>query len=377
MIDIEKKLDTIQFRLAEKTDADACVEFHNLHWSRKINTKQWLWQCFPFSINQKFHFTVIAEINGKIIGTQSIIPTKFIDSTGIYLTAKSEQTLLSKEVRGKGIFSKMYDLEFKHCLQNDIKCIWGYTQAGKAFEKIDFKIPFKSRQVWKGYISFPKIKFSNFKSALKSLFIYIKIIFTKIKKVLSLTSINLNKKIEIKKLSSVPFNIEELSKKFINQWGGATIFRDKNFISWRFLSNPYVNVNLFAAFYLEEILGYIAVSLPNHEGVCSIVDIITIDSINSNISSKEVSIRLFKEAIDFCKKEKGIIITCWGDNNHQFGKEISEIYSLFGMSKFKMPTSVVHYVLPDFKSKNQKNLLSYENYKDWYVSMAFMQGHSG
>ena len=370
-------MDTIKYRLAEKTDADACVEFHNLHWSRKINVKQWLWQCFPSSVNKKFHFTVIAEKNGKVVGTQSIIPTKFIDSSGVYLTAKSEQTLLSKEVRGKGIFSKMYDLEFKHCSKNDIKCIWGYTQAGKAFKKIDFKIPFNYRQMWYGYISFPEIKFSNFKDIVKSFIIYIRLIIAKIKNFLFLKDSNVNTKIEIKKLSSVPDNIEELSKKFINQWGGATIFRDKDFVSWRFLSNPHVNVNLFAAFYLEEILGYLAVSVPNEEGVCSIVDIITIDSINNEISSKEVSIGLFKEVFDFCKRENGVKVTCWGNNNHEFGMEMSKIYRLFGMSQYKKPTSVVHYVVPDFRSKNEKNLSSYESYKDWYVSMAFTQGHSG
>ncbi len=81
----------------------------------------------------------------KLIGTQSAIPIYFSGPDGSkILTAKSEDTLLDPEYRGKGLFDKMYSLLIDECKKAEICAIWGFTYARKPFLKIGFQIPFDS-----------------------------------------------------------------------------------------------------------------------------------------------------------------------------------------------------------------------------------------
>lgn len=81
----------------------------------------------------------------KLIGTQSAIPIYFSGADGKkILTAKSEDTLLDPEYRGKGLFDKMYGLLIEECKKAGICSIWGFTYAKKPFLKIGFQIPFDS-----------------------------------------------------------------------------------------------------------------------------------------------------------------------------------------------------------------------------------------
>ncbi|MEP6738465.1 MAG: GNAT family N-acetyltransferase [Chryseolinea sp.] len=83
----------------------------------------------------------------KVVGIQCAIPIKFTDAAGnTFLTAKSEDTLVDPFYRGQKIFERMYDLLFVECKNAGIKCIWGFTPAKKAFERIGFEIPFQAHQ---------------------------------------------------------------------------------------------------------------------------------------------------------------------------------------------------------------------------------------
>ncbi len=81
----------------------------------------------------------------KLIGTQAAIPLYFVGPEGkLMLTAKSEDTLLDPDYRGKGLFELMYKLLIVECRKAQIVSIWGFTYAKKPFLKIGFQIPFDS-----------------------------------------------------------------------------------------------------------------------------------------------------------------------------------------------------------------------------------------
>lgn len=82
-----------------------------------------------------------------LIGIQCAIPMNFQRPDGtLVLTAKSEDTIVDPNYRGKGIFNKMYDFLFEECSKKGILYIWGFTSAIKPFAKIGFDAPFQQQR---------------------------------------------------------------------------------------------------------------------------------------------------------------------------------------------------------------------------------------
>ena len=100
--------DGITIRFAQTTDAESANRFHNLHYGTTRTVTQWLWE-FDRSpaANGALPF-VIAEFEGRIVGTQALILIDMIDQSGGFVTAKSEETLVDPSMRGRNLFARMY-----------------------------------------------------------------------------------------------------------------------------------------------------------------------------------------------------------------------------------------------------------------------------
>jgi len=64
-----------------------------------------------------------------------------IGNKRVFLTGKSESTLISKQYRGQGIFERMYSKLFEIATRQGVAVIWGFTGATKAFSKLGFTVP--------------------------------------------------------------------------------------------------------------------------------------------------------------------------------------------------------------------------------------------
>src|SRR5258708_5206879 len=100
-------MEDIELRLAGENDIDRINDFYFRVNRRKRSKEQFNWEFNSSPAGKAIY--VIAEHNNKIIGTQCAIPYYITDASGkTKLTAKSEDTLVDHDHRGKNIFENMY-----------------------------------------------------------------------------------------------------------------------------------------------------------------------------------------------------------------------------------------------------------------------------
>lgn len=141
---------SIEVRLMQRHESPLANAFFNSIYKTTRSQADFDWEfingpCGPAIYVIAIDDTVTGSL--KVVGIQCAIPIKFTDASGnTVLTAKSEDTLVDPSYRGQKIFERMYDLLFVECRNAGIKCIWGFTPAKKAFERIGFDIPFQAHQ---------------------------------------------------------------------------------------------------------------------------------------------------------------------------------------------------------------------------------------
>jgi len=129
LIDIQKETDD---------EIQEIVSFHNSAYGTARTAMQWRWQ-YQGVEGDKAVFAV-ARDNGKLIGTQGMMPY-YLNVCGVkMLTGKSENTLLHPEYRGKGVMPELYQFALQHCQKRELALIWGFTHAAKPFQKYGFNV---------------------------------------------------------------------------------------------------------------------------------------------------------------------------------------------------------------------------------------------
>lgn len=101
-----KMIGNIIIREATYKDIPEIAELYRTDLNLSINQDVWEWEYFKRPGYQTFY--VVAVNNGRIIGSQALIPVKMMGNKRVILSAKSESTLVCKQFRGQGIFEKMY-----------------------------------------------------------------------------------------------------------------------------------------------------------------------------------------------------------------------------------------------------------------------------
>jgi hypothetical protein len=141
---------SIVIRLLQRQEYSLANDFFNTTYKTNRTLKDFEWEFTHGPFGPSIYVVAIdseATDQIKVVGIQCAIPISLVNVDGNrVLTAKSEDTLVDPSYRGQKIFERMYELLFDACLKANIKYIWGFTPARKAFERIGFQIPFQSHQ---------------------------------------------------------------------------------------------------------------------------------------------------------------------------------------------------------------------------------------
>ena len=135
----------IAYRLATKDDYENINSFHNRIYKSNRTPEEFAWEFVDGPFGPSIY--VIAEDNGKVVGTNCVIPIDLVCADKkVIRTGKSEDTLVDPDYRGQNIFFNIYEFLFEKCREAKIKVIWGFTAAKKPFLKLGFEIPFDHEQ---------------------------------------------------------------------------------------------------------------------------------------------------------------------------------------------------------------------------------------
>jgi|GEM_PF-6750970 len=87
---------------------------------------------------EKYVYVTARDDEDNIVGSQALMPYELNINGKVVLTGRSERTLLTPQIRGQGIFERLYDECIHYGKERGIRFIWGTTAAVKAFQKVGF-----------------------------------------------------------------------------------------------------------------------------------------------------------------------------------------------------------------------------------------------
>ena len=371
----------MEIRLIAEGEEELCNSFHNRIYKKNRTMQQWKWDFVLNNYEKRPIPFAVAEDDRKIIGTQAFIPIRMIDKDGIYWTAKSEETLIDSDYRGKQLLKKMYSFLFDYAEEHEFANIWGFTRAVKALKPLDFSIPGKIDQMFIPFLNrsipammrkiphgSPKSVLNNIKTAMfRSAGILAQII--------SSLRIALNRKrvigdLDIRTWDKPDVQTGDLCRRFIQKWGGTTIYRDNEYLQWRLFDNPYVKSVVKALYNQDKLLGWIAFTLGD-DGMGYLVDLMIADD-DSGYAIKDLIKALLLEAVIGTRNMGAIGIRGWHVNNHPFDKLICNVAKSIGFYHIKHGQAVVLYNCDAGRKR-----LSYDKFDDWFISRIFTVGTLG
>ena len=231
----------VTYRLADSEDYEKINAFYNRFYNTDRTTEQFWWEFHNCPFGKSIY--VIAEDNGKIVGTNCVIPIDIITSDKkIIRSGKSEDTLVAPQYRGQRIFYNIYDFLFNKCKEANIQVIWGFTSAKKPFKKLGFEIPYDHQQglavnhIWKSYRYLASLNNKN-KTIDK-----IKILGLCLLSKAKITgTLNLFKKttLQIEKVNKFVSNVDELILENLMKVNNSfAIHQTSDFQEWRIYDNP-------------------------------------------------------------------------------------------------------------------------------------------
>jgi len=371
--------------LATQHDVVVCNEFYNRTHHQKRSLAQWQWEFLPRDFPADVIPYVIITDHGKIIGTQAFIPIRMIDERGVFWTVKSEETFLDPSYRGQKLFEKMYEILFGFLKRHSIHCVWGFTPATRAFERIGFAIPQITSQVFfpftglavtavrekhtdderDGLVS--RVKVLGYRGAGSMASIYSSLCY----RVLSRIRSDELSGFDVHGLDSAPPQAGDLSERFIRLYGGMTIYRDAAYLQWRLFDNPYVKAIMLGAFIQGQLVGWIAYAIGD-DGMGYIIDIIAAPLTDSNQTRSRIIARLIVEAVDALRRAGALGVRGWHINEHPFDTMILKEAKRLGFYHIKRGHSVVLYTNPE--SDRRETIKSFDR---WFVTRIFTEGWMG
>lgn len=349
-------------------DIQEANEFHNRAYGGDRSIAQWRWQ-FDRLIGGVRPFAV-AKSDGRIVGTQALMPITMLTPSGTVLTAKSEETLVDPSMRGKGVFQSMYRPLLDLAKTNGVQAIWGFTPAYKPFEALGFTVPARTSQLVLPFsaravdILGPAAGVRGWRRlALRAGIAGATVV--------SAARLGLPRRqidgVELSVIDQAPQAADALCKEFVNSWGGVTIYRDHSYLRWRYFENPAIRATVLGAYRGQKLVGLMAFSLDS-SAVGYIVDAL----VPRSPDARAILSLLLTNSVRMLRAAGAVAVRSWQVNGHPCDTLLRDVACSLGFFHVRRGEPVVIRVEPDASA--DPALLEWDG---WFVTRAFTQGENG
>lgn len=373
-------------RFASPDEADSCNRLHNRLFEDERSLEQWRWDFVSTLFeHQQIPYSVVDDA-GAIVGTQALIPIRMINEQGIFWTAKSEETLIDPAYRGKRLFEKMYDQLFAYAADNDLRYIWGFTMAEKAFRRLGFTVPaLTSQLIFPFYCRRLDLLLkragmdrpAGFKDRVRRMGLQAGCVAARTWSAARFARSARRVRrcadahgLQLRPVGESPEGAGALCSRFVEQWGGTTIYRDQDYLRWRVFENPYLKPLMWGAYDGEELVGWVIFSV-DEEGVGYLVDVIAATGSGRPYEAEDVVRALLVEAVRRVRNMGAVAMRGWHVNEHPFARIVTRVARRVGFHHVKRGQSVVLY---DTAREGKQADCDFAN---WYVTRIFMEGTVG
>lgn len=370
----------MHIRLITDDEAEICNEFHNRVYTKNRTIRQWQWEFEGNNYGKQPTPYAVVDDNGKIVGTQAFVPIRMIDKDGVYWTAKSEETLVDPDYRGKRLFEEMYALLFDYAREHQFAYIWGFTPATKAFVRLGFTTPGKTEQIFMPFSSRSiPVMMSKTYGTKPGIADMLKVAAARSGCVVAQTVSSLKvaarskraiRNLDIRTMSEPDQQAGELCRSFVDKWGGTTVYRDADYLRWRLFENPYVKSVVRALYANQRLLGYTAFTLGD-DGMGYLVDLMVTGD-ESDYAVEDMIKTLLLEGVRGTRSMGATGVRGWHVNNHPFDRLVCRVAKEIGFYHIKRGHTTVIY---SCEAGTQRD--SCGRFDDWYVSRVFTEGVLG
>src|SRR5436190_4926263 len=271
----------IVVRLLAEEDIDRVNAFYNALHPTARGKGQFEWEFLNAPAGKAIYVVAVDVSNGRIIGTQCVIPIDLVMDDGRTVrSGKSEDTLVDPGYRGRGVFELMYGPLFEECGRQGIVAIWGFTSAVKPFKRLGFEVPFNHgqglfvRDILGAYAHLDSLAPKNGLVKRASI-LALCMVARCAGLVRRMFSPGLPGAYRMELGTTVHAGADGLFHERIGEsviGGSCRIERSAAFMDWRFLNNPYGMMFWQARLYKDAELLYDVIVSMSTKGVCCVVE---------------------------------------------------------------------------------------------------------
>ena len=349
----------------KKADVGEAVKLHNSTYNDKRTAEQWIWE-YGSQYPELSVFTIVKNDDGKIVGTQGMIPIYININGAVVLSGKSESSLLHPSCRGGDLFKKLYEYAMSLCEKKKMSCIWGFTTAVRVWRnKLGFSVfedaICESRLILNLRKFISSILKSNTSLILKmrdsamAIFLFPNSVVKRYTHRIprqAVENVSIEEKLRsINDISELYEHLRAETKNLIH------LSQDEKYINWRVLRNPNVNYITLFAYKNNSLEAYCYFSVNKNEA--HLVDF--------TFKDYQIADFLLKRVIQLCRERNICCLYFLGNIRNSL---IAKVFDLLRISGFSKRNSTP-FVLKNTSHDNQQLLYDIRN---WYVNGLWMEG---
>ena len=365
--------DGVTFKAAAAPDATRCNAFHNDFYKTSRTDAAWKWEFDSWAPAVPRGYCILAEAEGRIVGTQSAIPIPLIAMGHTLASAKSEETLVDKDFRTNRIFARMYDVLNRKLVQDSVAVTWGFTPAGASFKRVGFEVPARTRQIIKSLRAdaADSLRGSEARGIARLKGWAGSVAAMSWGALRSTIAPKPPRGLKLRILDAAPANADALSETFSKRWRAITIHRGREYLTWRLSHNPYVKGVMIGAFVEDQLVGYLIYAQPKAK-VAFVVDVIVASQTLSDEQTESVVCALLAEAERLAKRGGASAIRTWTVTDHSFDLLVRRATSKRGWLLIAQGNDVVIQTHPAYTA-----VLGSFDINQWYITRLYTEGTLG
>jgi len=369
-----KQDDGVNIRLATAADAERANAFHNAYYRTHRMRRQWEWEfCRGAAADAALPFA-LAEFEGRVVGTQALIVIDMVDRNGTFATAKSEETLVDPSMRGRSLFARLYDPLLQYAQAAGVRSIWGFTPARSAFERAGFEVPATTSQIAR-LLRAPgasALAEGRRKKPLQRGLAAAASVGLSLYAGLRASTAGVGASgIDLDVLDDSPSWADDLTHRFVAQWGGVTIMRSQSYLRWRIFENPYVRPIFISAAHAGEPVGFACLAMVENR-VAMLVDIMAIDARAGTVPAESTIAALLRTCVTRARHMGAVALRGWSVTDHPFDLAVRRVARRLGWLHFRRGNDMIYRILAG-KPPGQARW----SVDDWYISRIYTEGPSG
>lgn len=348
---------------------------HNREYGSNRTLEQWRWEFKEGPYGEAIF--VVAEYKGKIIGTQALLPIYLSCGEQQFLTAKSEETLVDKEFRGRGLSKKLWGKCWDLAIPKRITLAWGFGYQVTASVKSGFHVvgklkhailvidPTQTYQINKNRIPAEV----RGRLPVQSVLLPILRVFTLGGFLWSKTKFRQFKRYseyQVESITKADGRLDTFWRSFAEKSSIWTIARTSDYLNWRVFQNPNMTSQLLVVTRDNKIQGCVIISKSIHANVGIITDFCTLSE-----NFDETASLLMSSAIESLRSQKVAYADAWyvNSNNWQTPKY------LFWLKKagfLLLPIGAYFMVKPLAEERSLPGKPT--SLSPWYITSLFSEG---